>query len=570
MLFRFVFVLCLISLLISCTAGLPKASEDGVVLTKEIKTTRLGEWANLHAQDLARWKIIDVDEYGYIPIDYFVYNDENRSHQLASQPLGVRTLTDAAIYKQKIVSGELAGKLEYWLAREINNTFYEKVHETKTFKPIYQPNPEKSGDVFYFQDTPAKDVVRFSAALIKSGIKEDDVPKIIKSCGYIKGWSTLTHLAPNQPDKYLTLYEIKQQRIRTQNFHRECFAKIIEYSPIRSKQHIDKLKVLPPTFNNSKYLLGGDLFTSYGENIIKQVIDYDKFNQGYYDAGFLAHLRGKYGMDIRENLKHNAVKSKLYKQAKPRVMVVLTDATQLLSELKFVNDQYFYTVKSHMNFTSHVVSKIFGKRKSKSLYLDYHSRVKSLMGMSQYGYHYEGQNVLSSLNGKCNFDHSKVQLASKTVSRFELDCLHAPIKTGIDVVDESDYQAYSSISSVQNAPNNVLSSSVTLFSLNDYGNIMGSVNTIGVNTAAIQFELERDIPDMNRNYFHAEVFGGLVNGRVDPLQPMSDLLSNFALTLAKNFPPSAIVSWIPAASQYGYAFHHGVLWRFPVSELRSD
>ena len=568
MLIRYVFIFFLISLLLSCTSKLPKALEDGVVLTKDIRSTRFGEWANLHSNDLARWNILDVEEYGYIPNDYFVYNHNNRHHKLAKEPLGIRTMTSESNLVSKMVSGELAGKLEYWLAREVSNIFYEKVYEEKTLKPVYQPDPKKSGEVFYFQNIPSKEIVRFSDALLNSGINDSDVPKIIKSCSYINGWNSLTHLDPKSPKKHLSLYELKRQKIKTQKFYQGCFGVIVSYSPFTHEIPLQRFKLLPPMFAKSKYLLGGDLFAAYGNNIIKQVIDYNVFNEGFYDAGLLSHLRGKFGMDIRENLADNAVKSNLYRQAKPRVIVLLKDTSKLLSESNFVNNQYFYTVKSHMNFTSHILNKVFNKKQAKSLYLDYHSRVKSLVGTSQYGYHYEDQNVLNILEGKCNFDLSKVQLAYREMSRFEMDCLHAPIKTGSKSLDEDDYKAYTATSSVQNAPPNVLSSHVTLFSLEENGNIKGSVDTVGVNTAVIQFELERELSDMGWNYFKAAEYGGLNNGKVDESQPMSDFLSNFALTLAKNFPPSAIVSWLPEKSQYGYVFHHGILWRFPVVDLR--
>lgn len=556
-------------------SSLPKAESDKATLTKQTKTTRMGEWANLHATDFASWNVLGVKEYGYLPQDYFSYDDTNPKHKFASAPKGVRTMTSDTYVSPQLIPNELAGKIEYWLAREVRNTFYEKVYVTKEFSPIFQPNPRKTGDVFYFQNTPINDVERFSEALLTSGIDKIDIPKIIRSCSYLGGWRGLVHLDPKRPIKRMTSYEKQMLLHREKDFYESCYGYIYKYSPYNALPPMNSLKRLPPTFDNSPYITRSyrprnGVITSYKGALIKEVIDYDELNQGWYDAGFLGHLKGKYGVDIKQRLKHNINRNSFYKKDKLRVMVVLGDAKQLLSEHEFLDEQYYFNLHTHMNFTSHILESVFGINNAKGLYRDYYARVNAMQGVTQYGLNNNKKEVLSRFNGKCNFDLTKVQLAYKSISRFELDCLHAPISTGNDDLDSSDYHAYSSIKSVKEASNNVVTSHVTLFSLPERGNIYGGVTPIDVNVSAIQFELERDHLEMDLNYIHAEQNGGLVNGKVDPLQPEADFLSNFAMTLAKNFPPNALVSWVSELSPYGYVFHHGVLWRFPVVELRSN
>jgi hypothetical protein len=575
MFYRQLFVLPLLCLVVSCSSSLPKAAEDVVVVTKKTQSTRMGQWASINTNDFATWDVDAVEEYGFIPNDYYTYDPTKYLHSKSTNPLGVRTMNSNTYVVPKIVPGELAGKMEYWLAREVRNTFYRKVHVTYELSPDFNPNPKQSGQAFYFENTPANDIDRFKAALKQSGIDDNDIPKIIDKCSRVVGWRSLTHMDPNRPEESINWRLKRNQDIRTKKFHERCFGEIVTFSKHIDQAPLRTYKTLPPLFVNSKYIDGYDsykrtkVFSQYSDNMIHDILDYDVFNKGWFEAGFLEHLKGKYGKDISENLKHNVSKAGFYKKDKLRVMVVLSDATQLLSELNFVNDQYYFTQHDQMNWTSHILKKVFGKRNAKELYRDYYSRVETMQGRDQYTNSIKGLDVLKPLKGHCNFDLSKVHMAYKAVSRFELDCVHKPIKTGNKKLDEKYYQSYIQATKGARPENNVLASHVTLFSLQDSFEIMGTVAPVGVNMTAIQFEFAKDELDMGWNYFHAKENGALVNGKVDSHQPESDLLSNFAMTLAKNFPPNALVSWIPELSSYGYVFHHGILWRFPVADLRN-
>lgn len=568
MIYRIYVTLLLVLLLQSCSS-LPNASEDNVVLTSSIKTTKQGRWANIHAQDFAQWRVPFVKEYGYIPEDRYIYSDKNYKHTQAASPLGVKTLTSSRNASPKVAIGQLAGKIEYWLGREVMNAFAYKTHDTKTFTPTYKSDPSLSGEAFYFKNTPAKDTVRFMMALVKSGIPRENVMTILRNCSNVSGWKTLTHLDPNYPKKYPLLAGIKKRSVDTNNFHQACFKKIIDFSPYTVKYGEKTLKTLPPMFKNSKYMHGGQFFASQGDDLIKQVIDYDEFNGGYYDAGFLAHLKGKYGMDIREKLRHNSARMKEYNSDDLRVMVHLSDSSLLLSHPQQANEEYFYMTHDQMNFTSHILSKVFKKKTPKHLYQDFHSMVSAATGSTQYGQYIFGQNVLKPFKGKCNFAPGTVQLAHKWVSRFEMDCIHAPIKTGNTDIDNQEYVNYQSTPSVLNANENLLTSRVKIFSMNEADKILGEVRTPGVNSMSIEFNFNRDFADMMGNHKNAKFLGGLKDGKVDALQPDSSHLTNIAMTLAKNFPPSAVIVWAPPYSDEAYAFHHGVLWKFPIKELRS-
>jgi hypothetical protein len=482
--YRQCFLFVLLCLVMSCSS-VPKAVEDNFVLTKQTKSTRMGEWANFFADDFALWDVESVAEYGFIPNDYFVYDTSKYQHSKAIRTSGVRTMTSNSYVVPKEVLGELVGKMEYWLAREVRNTFYEKVHVSNVLYPIFQPNPKKAEKVFYFKNTPANDIDRFKAALSQSGIDQEDIPKIIKECSRILGWRSLTHFDPNRPKDYPSWAETRTRQIMENEFHTRCFGNIVKYSNYIRKYLLVSEKALPPMFENSKYIRGWrgpkiKAFTQYKDSLITEVIDYDVLNRGWYEAGFLEHLKGKYGNDIRENLKHNLYKGGFYKQDNLRVMVILSDATQLLSELNFVDDEYYFTQQSQMNWTSHILNKVFDKDNAKGLYRDYYSRVDAMQGKTQYSNTALRRGVLQSLKAKCNFDLGKVQLAYKAASRFEFNCLHKPIKTGNDKIDKQDYQSYKLATTSEDAPNNVLSSHVTLTSLQDSSEVKGTITPLAL------------------------------------------------------------------------------------------
>jgi hypothetical protein len=579
----------MVFLLISCASHKPTEPDD--IDVKEVKQynysstnkepTRevVGDVTVLETKYGTLGDMTQNHEYWYNMPDYYGYIGPNKLNKNPSKTikytheniLGVEVLAVPKTARQpEVILGELAGSMEYWLAREVMRRFKTQFKEGKE-ELVYEADPFLTRDIFTFGYYPAKKKEEFIYALKTDktlnelGITDKQIKSIIYNCRRTNGWNGFTLRRPEDMyDTFGRFYDRANPSYIEMKFLEKCLA-FHQFVP--GYTHLN---------SSSRFKLPRS--GEFNPQWIAQYMSINSpFEKGYHwnmvDKGLLEHAKGKYGTQVQDALKNAAFENK-------RVTVILTSGRQQLKNSEWAKSLYLYSSKTIPQWTGFILDSMVKPKNSNSSHALLFNEFFSMRHAM------EGKNILYPgrlntynnfpLNGDiCNFDNQKIGIAYQTISMFELNCVHqvpylrnefikglkeASIynKNPYDTVRDSQV-----LSARRNDPSLYagFTSHVRMITLQEKDKVKSTSSVHHEKTAFIEYTLTPDKKNMQFYHTSNTTQGKKLREEMRGWGIIPSDVNIFALTMRDKYPPSAIIVWRSGFQGY-YALQNGVLYQF--------
>lgn len=437
------------------------------------------------------------------------------------------------------IAAELAGKVEFWIAKEILGDSDYRGMTYSTYKSVkYSATPYlpqfkiPQDDVFYFDRTKSASVreEQLKRALTEAGYDNGTSKELLKHCKKLSGW----HHMPKSENRMF--YEKLGVEWKEKVFYQECFNKINGAS---QKKKLDERFSLNPYYTG-RYWTPNKIVTKEERMIPEE-----------YDTEMIRHFRGKFGKDIMRNLhsKKNSIANRNVLVLIPQKPLEFTRASVALKvhdDEKRQSANYYPIHKNlfkddvnEKTWNKFVLNRVFKKNDTEVHYNDYYDATRRKESI------YINEELaikgLYALSAECNIDNTEIQYFRVPVSRVTYNCQH-----------EKYHKYESSVIATSLIPGHTIMASKR-------GSYSTSITTL-------DFQLTWD--SIRQAYAEKYKKGCITDNceLVDPLQPNADVVTDFAMTLAKDFPPWTYISWATKDNK-GYVLHKYNLYEFDLTEL---